>query len=80
MQLAFLFDCSCGHDRQRPDGLSINKMNKVYGGEQPKMRELKILSKELLGKHIHDEALKVGDTQQMVFSKGDDGPFYLSNV
>ena len=33
----FNFDHSCGHDRQRPDGLSMTKLCKGYGGSQPRM-------------------------------------------
>jgi hypothetical protein len=34
----FLFYHSCGHDRQRPDGLTATGLNKGFGGAQPKMR------------------------------------------
>jgi hypothetical protein len=73
----FLFDHSCGNDRQQPDGLSVPKVNKSFGGAQPKMRKSKIESKEFLGpyKVIH----QVGDYQHMVFENGDTGPFYLSD-
>ena len=38
----FLFDHSCGHDRQREDGLNVEKMSKSFGGRaQRKMRETK---------------------------------------
>jgi hypothetical protein len=33
----FLFDHSCGHDRQRPDGLTVTGLNKGMGGAQPRM-------------------------------------------
>ena len=33
----FLFDHSCGHDRQREDGLSVTRMSKYYGGKQASM-------------------------------------------
>ncbi len=39
----FLFDHSCGHDRQREDVLNVEKMSSSYGGQaQRKMRETKI--------------------------------------
>ena len=30
----FLFDHSCGHDKQREDGLNVERMLKGYGGKQ----------------------------------------------
>ena len=30
----FLFDHSCGHDKQQPDGLNSENMSKLYGGKQ----------------------------------------------
>ena len=41
----FLFDHSCGHDKQRDDGLNAENMAKVYGGKQSKLRYTKILTK-----------------------------------
>ena len=77
--LAFLFDHSCGHDRKRADGLDFRAMRKEYKGIQPKMRESVILREEgFLGPFQHDNKLKVGDTQQMVFKQDDAGPFWLS--
>jgi hypothetical protein len=35
----FLLDHSCGHDRQRQDGLNVENMNKSYGGNKPKLRD-----------------------------------------
>ncbi len=34
----FLFDHSCGHDKQWEDGLNAQMMGKSYGGEKPAMR------------------------------------------
>jgi hypothetical protein len=55
----FLFDHSCGHDRQRPGGLSVPKVNKSFGGAQPNMRRSKIDTDEFIGpfEAIHE----VGD-------------------
>ena len=33
----FMLDHSCGHDRQREDGLNVENMNKSYGGNKPKL-------------------------------------------
>ncbi len=36
--LLFMFDHSCGHDRQREDGLNVENMSRNYGGKQSKLR------------------------------------------
>ncbi|KAI2490891.1 hypothetical protein MHU86_23687 [Fragilaria crotonensis] len=76
----FLFDHSCGHDRQREDGLNVEKMSKTYGGRaQRKMRETMIKqSQGYLGPH--SPKLQVGDTQSMVFNAMDSGPFWMTAV
>ena len=52
-------------------------MSKNYGGKQRKMRNTKILTHEgYLGEY--DRILNPGDTQSMVFSDDDDGPFWMS--
>jgi hypothetical protein len=38
----FLLDHSCGHDRQREDGLNAGKMNKTFGGRQDILRDTAI--------------------------------------
>ena len=74
----FLFDHSNGHDRQRPDGLNINKVSKYYGGKQPHMRDSVIMDESYLGPFEHDKKLKVGDTQIMSWVNDADGPYYMS--
>lgn len=76
--LHFLFDHSCGHDRQRPDGLNANKMSKGYGGAQPQMRSTIIENEDFLGPF--PSTLSVGDIQYMSFQSHDTGPFYLSTM
>jgi hypothetical protein len=75
----FLFDHSNGHDWLQPDGLSLSKICKNFGGKQPKMRNSKIVDSSLFGKY-HDDSftLQLNDTQSMVFTSEDHGPFYLS--
>ena len=52
-------------------------MNKEYAGAQPQMRNTRIESAEgYLGPY--SPTLSVGDYQSMVFTDGDDGPFWLS--
>ena len=73
----FLFDHSCGHDRQREDGLSIEKMSKSYGGTQKRLRDTKI--KQQVGYlGPYSPSLNVGDVQSMWFKPGDIGPFWMS--
>ena len=74
----FLFDHSNGHDRQRPDGLNINKVSKYYGGKQPHMRDSVIMDESYLGPFEHDKKLKVGDTQIMSWVNDVDGSCYMS--
>ena len=63
-EVHFLFDHSCGHDRQRPDGLNANNMSKFYGGVQPCMHDSLIKSHDYL--EPYNGMLRVGDTQAMV--------------
>ena len=69
-------DHSCGHDRQRDDGLNATKMNKGYGGKQRVPHPSIIASEDYLGPY--PATLKVGDTQQFEFSTSDNGPFWMS--
>jgi hypothetical protein len=61
----FLFDHSCGHDKQQPSGLNAENMSKLYGGKQCYLHDTKI-------------TLKPGDIQKMTFQPGDEGPIYLT--
>jgi hypothetical protein len=73
----FMLDHLCGHDRQREDGLNAEKMNKSYGGNQPKMQDTYMpQEKGYLGPYLHK--LHLGDTQSMVFLPSNDGPFWMS--
>jgi hypothetical protein len=72
----FMLDHSCGHDRQREDGLNVENMNKSYGGNKPKLRDTYIAQeKGFLGPY--PRKLQPGDTQCLVFSPSDDGPFWM---
>lgn len=78
----FLVDHSCGHDRQRPDGLRI-KVNSGFGGAQPKMRDTVIEEAEgYLGPHKRD--LEPGATQALVFpGEGcpvEQGPWWMDEA
>jgi len=73
----FFFDHSCGHDKQREDGLNMSKMSKLYGGKQPRMWNT-VITKEQGFLGPYGAKLNVGDTQRMYFSAEDPGPFWLS--
>ncbi len=73
----FLVDHSCGHDRQREDGLDVEHMNK--SGSQAKMRNTTIVERKgYLGTYLHSEMLKLGEIQTMVFHQHDSGPFWMT--
>ena len=75
----FLVDHSCGHDKQREDGLNVENMSKTFGGKQSKMHLTTIKQeKGYLGPYPH--TLQVGDIQHMMFQPEDDGPFWLSTA
>ena len=73
----FLFDHSCGHDKQREDGLNVQKMSKLYGGKQPIMRDT-VLTKEEGFLGPYQRKLLVGETQHLYFRPEDEGPFWLT--
>ena len=72
----FLFDHSCGHNKQREDGLNIENMSKSYGGKQKSLC-WPILIKEECRYLIKlcKCTMKPSDMQYMVFQIGDEGPF-----
>jgi hypothetical protein len=76
----FLFDHSNGHDRLQPDGLSITKISKSFGGKQPKMRPSKLTESCFGPFHTPTYLLQPGMYQQMWFPKSHRGPFYLSDA
>ncbi len=61
----------------KPDGLSINKTNKNFGGCQPRMRDSKV-THENIGNFPATNKIQAGETQSMQFSDTDVGPFYLT--
>ena len=74
----FLFDYSCGHDKQRADGLNAENMLRGYGGKQALLRDTTIEQEEgCLGPKI-GRTLNVGDVQSFVFKPTDEGPFHLN--
>jgi hypothetical protein len=76
IKFVFMLDHSCGHDKQRKDGLNAANMGKSFGGTQAKLRDTHI--KEEKGYLVPFPAtLKVGDVQHMKFDPTDDGPFWM---
>ena len=73
----FLFDHSCGHDKQSEDGLNVENMSKSFGGQQAKMRPTTMKQENgYLG--TNPRILNPGDIQFMVFQTGDTGPFWMT--
>jgi hypothetical protein len=78
-EVLLLFDHSCGHDRQREDGLNVENMSKSYGGKQRIIRPSTIREERgYLGRF--NRKLNPGDVQHFVFSDCDEGPFWMNNV
>ena len=71
--MAYLYDQSAGHTKIRSDGLSVNQMNVSPGGAVPLMRSTIIPD---IGPY--QTTFKVGDEQDLVFTDGDEGPFWLN--
>ncbi len=72
----FLFDHSCGHDKQREDGLNVENMSKIFGGKQARLHDSLIKNNEgYLG--LFPKILQPGDIQSMVFQHDDPEPFWL---
>ena len=77
--ILFLLDHSNGHDKMKPDGLNINKINARFGGSQPKMHNTQ-LTKECFGPYHNEQyQLQVGSIQCMVFNSSDLGPCYMNS-
>ena len=74
----FLLDHSNGHDRMKPDGLNINRLNVRHGGKQPKMRNSKLTIDNFGPFHTPSYNLQPGMIQSMQFSSTDVGPCYYT--
>jgi len=73
----FLFDHSCGHDRQREDSLNAENMSEVFGGKQSKLQHTLIKEERgYLGPFSW--ILNLGDVQHMIFQPSDPGPFWFN--
>ena len=79
-EFIFFLDHSNGHDRMRPNGLNLNRINIKHGGSQPVMRDSESLQPSLFGPfHTPDYPLQPGDIQKMQFTEDDLGPCYFSD-
>jgi hypothetical protein len=75
----FLFDHSCGHDKQREDGLNVERMLKGFGGKQAVLHDTLIRQEQgYLG--TYPQRLKPGDVQKMVFHNVDGSPFWMQPI
>jgi hypothetical protein len=74
----FLFDHSCGHDRQRLDGLTTTGLNKGFGGAQPRMRRDTKIGDNDVGTYATEVTLKVGKLQTLQFLTDDIGPCWMT--
>jgi hypothetical protein len=75
----FLFDHSCGHDRQRPDGLTVTGLKKGLGGAQPRMRDTRIGEDDSdIGLHATELTFRAGMVQSMQFAPTNDGPCWMN--
>ena len=78
--IMFIVDHSCGHDRQRPDGLRVANVNKEFGGAQPCMRDTLIEQADgFLGPH--ERSLEPGTTQTLVYPMNcpdNLGPYWMT--
>ena len=72
--IVLLMDSSTGHRKQREDALHAPSMSVKWGGLQPHMHKTTINE---VG--THPSILSVGDTQSMVFQRGDKGPFDMKD-
>jgi hypothetical protein len=63
----------------QPEGLNAKRINKNFGGKQPRMRSSKLTDKRCFGPYHNDAfKLQLGDTQHMNFTNLDTGPFYFT--
>lgn len=66
----FDLDHSSGHVSERPNGLSTNSIDLGWDGKRRRMRN-SVLADNDSGPIKHEEALKLGNTQEMNFKVGD---------
>jgi hypothetical protein len=75
--ILFLFDHSCGHDKQQPYRLNAENMLKSYGGPQSFLRST-VIQQENGHLGPYTCTLNPGDTQHFNFQDDDTGPFWMA--
>jgi hypothetical protein len=75
--LLILFDHSCGHNKQQPNGLNAQNMSTNYGGQQSILRQ-KVIKQVDGYLEPYRHTLNVGSIQNFVFQDDDDDPFWMS--
>jgi len=73
----FLFDHSCGHDKQWEDGLNIENMSKTYGRKQHAIQQ-SVIEQEHRYLDMYEHTIEPRDTQTMTFQASDSGPFWMA--
>ena len=76
-RFVFLFDHSSGHAKQRPDGLNASRMNKSFGGKCPAMHPT-VIEREAGFLGPYTCTLEPGQTQRLMFTETDVGPFWMT--
>jgi hypothetical protein len=70
---------SCGHDRQREDGLNVENMSNSYGGKQRVIQPI-LIRKERGYLGSFNCKLNPGNFQHILFSETDAGHFWMNPV
>jgi hypothetical protein len=77
VDVLLLLDHSCGHNWQRENGLNVENMSKSYRGKQRVIRPT-LIREEMGYLRSFNCKLNPGDTQHFIFSKTDEGPFWMN--
>ncbi len=74
----FVFDHGAGQAKPRPDGLNQHQMNRSFGGKTgPMYRSMLLQEQGYLG--TFPRVPEPGDTQALLYSSTDTGPFWMSS-
>jgi hypothetical protein len=76
IKFVFILDHTCGHDKQKEDGLNAANMGKSFVGTRAKLQDTHI--KEEMGYlGSFSATFKAGNVQHMTFDPTDNGPFWM---
>jgi hypothetical protein len=73
----FLFDHSCGHDKQREDDPNMEHVLKSYGGKESLVWPT-LIKEEAGYLGTYPQKLNPSDIKHMIFTEHDGGPFWMS--